>query len=206
MNMKKKLTMIVAVVALAAFSLATVAAVNAHGPGGSSEHLDRVAEILGVSPEELSSAVDQARSEARSERLQERLATAVEDEVLTQEEADAIQAWFDGKPESLADLSREDRHGVRHAYHDGTLAEFLADLVSEEVLTQAESDEIASWFDARPTEALETLKSEYGGHKFRHHRGPRGHFGFRGHRDFRAPEQTVPGTEGESSNTAVAYY
>ena len=204
MTMKKKLTMIVAVVALAAFSLVTVAAVNAHGPGGSSEHLDRVAEILGVSPDELSSAVEQARSEARAARLQEKLETAVEDEVLTQEEADAIQAWFDGKPQALAELSREDRHGVRHAHNDGTLAEFLAGLVSEEVLTQAESDDITSWFDARPTEALETLKSEYGERKSRHHRGPsRGHFGFRGHGGFGQP---APETEGESSSTAVAFY
>ncbi len=204
--MKRKLTLFGVFVALAAFSLVSVAAASAHGFGGSSERLDRVAELLGVSPDELSTAVEQARSEARAERLEERLATGVEDGVITVEEADAIRDWFNGKPEALDDLSRSERFGLRQAYHDDGLTDFLAGLVSEEILTQSESDEIASWFGARPEEALEKLRSEYGrgGHHGRFgrggHRGPGGFGGFRG---FNAPSPEAPATD---TGTEVVYY
>ncbi len=205
--MKRKLTIFGVVIALAAFSLVSVAAASAHGfGGGSSERLDRVAEILGVSPEELSTAVEQARSEARAERLDERLTTGVEDGVITAEEADAIRDWFNGKPEALSELSRSDRHDLRQAQNDGELETFLAGLVSDEVLTQAESDEIASWLAVKPAEALEALKSEYGrgGHHGRFGRGK----GFGGHRGFRGyePPAATPDSAPESGATTTAVF
>lgn len=207
--MKRKLTLFGVFVALAAFSLVSVAAASAHGFGGSSEQLDRVAELLGVSPDELSSAIEQAHSEARAERLDERLTTGVDDGVITAEEATAIRDWFNGKPEALSNLSHSDRHGLRRAYQDDGLADFLASLVTEEILTQAESAEIGSWFDSRPTEALEQLRSEYGrgGHNgrfgrggFRGHRGFGGDGGFRG---FNAPAPEAPVTD---TGEPVVYY
>ncbi len=204
--MKRKLTILGVVGVLAVFSLASVAAASAHGFGGSSERIDRVAELLGVSPEELSEAVETARSEARAERLEERLTTAVEDGVITTAEADAIRDWFNGKPDALSNLSRSDRHGLKHAQNDGELDSFLAGLVADEVLTQAESDEIATWLDARPSEALETLRSEYG--KFRHHGRSGGHHGrggFRGFRGFEPPAAT-PETSDTGVATSVQYY
>ena len=116
--------MIAVVVGLAVFSLATVAAASAGGFGGSSKQLDRVAEILGISSDELSSAMSQARSEARTERMEERLATAVADANLTQDEADAIRDWFGGKPEALSNLSHQEGFGLRSAVHNDGLSEF----------------------------------------------------------------------------------
>ncbi len=203
--MKKKLTIAGVFVALAAFSMISVAAASGHGfGGGSSERLDRVAEILGVTPDELSSAMEQARSEERAARLEEKLANAVEEEVLTQEEADAIRDWFDGKPEALDELSRSDRHGLRQAQRDDSLAEFLTGLVAEEVLTQAESDEIATWLDTRPSEALEKIKPESRGHRFHGRHGRHGFHGFKGFRDHSSP--AVPETETGSTATSVVYY
>ena len=192
----------VAVTALAIFALGGAAVASAHGGfggGGSSEYIDRVAEILGVSSEDLQSAMQQARSEAAEARLAERLTQAVEDEVLTQEEADAIQAWFDGKPDALESLTREQSHDLRDAERLGLVAEFLSGLVDDEVLTQAEADEIATWLDAKPTEALEKFRPERGfggpgfGGRGGHHRfgGPRfGHHGPFGGDDAPATEDT----------------
>ncbi len=213
--MKKKLTIAGVFVAIAAFSLVGVAAASAHGIGGSSERLDRVAEILGVSPDELSSAMEQARSEARTERLEERLATAIEDEVITAEEADAIRDWVNGRPDAFENLERSDRRGLKNAQADDALAEFLAGLVADEVLTQAEADEIAAWLDAKPTELIEELKSEYGsfGHGKRGHRGFGGHHGFGGRGfgggpdgfpRFQAPESNSDATAGTA--TSVQFY
>ncbi len=208
--MRRKLKLLAVVTGLAVFSLVGVAAASAHGFGGSSERLDRVAEILGVSPEELSAAVTEARSEARTARLEERLTAAVEEEVLTQDEADAIRDWIGGKPESLSNLSHSERHGLRSAVQDETLSEFLAGLVGEEIITQSESDEIASWIGARPTETLEKFRSEFG-----HGRGHRGGHGFRGHRGgfgrdfggFPRFGEPAPSTEsGAETSTAIVYY
>lgn len=207
--MKKRLTLFGVFVALAALSLVGVAAVSAGGFGGSSEQLDRVAELLGVSPEELSTAVDQARSEARAERLEERLTAGVADGVITAEEADAIRDWFNGKPDALSNLSHSDRHGLKHAQQEGALAEFLAGLVTEEILTDAESDEIASWIGDRPDEALEQLRSEYGrgGHHGRFGRGGFGGFGGqRGHGGFRGFNAPVPEAPATDTSTSVVYY
>lgn len=195
-HMKRKLTVMIAVAAFAVFALGGAAVASAAGGfgggSGSSERLDRVAEILGIESSELQSAMQQARSEAAAERLAERLAEAVEDEVLTQEEADAIQAWFDGKPEALESLTRDQHRDMRDANRLGLLAEFLAGLVEDEVLTQVEADEIGTWIEARPTELLEQIRPERG--------HGRGHHRFRGHgRGFGGG---MPGLEAPSEESA----
>lgn len=205
--MKRRLTLIAVVAGLAVFSLATVAAASAHGFGGSSERLDRVAELLGITPDELSSAMSQARSEAKAERLELRLTTAVADEVLTEDEANAIRDWFGGKPEALSNLSHSERHGLRSAVQDDSLTDFLAGLVSEEIVTEAESGEIASWFNVRPTEALEKIRPQFGhgGRGGHHGRFGRGHRGFGG--GFPGFGEPAPSTEsGEATGTSIVYY
>lgn len=176
-HMRRKLTVMIAVAAFAVFALGGAAVASAAGGfgggGGSSERLDRVAEILGIESSELESALQQARGEAAAERMAERLAQAVEDEVLTQEEADAIQAWFDGKPEALESLSREQHRDLRDANRLGLVTEFLTGLVDDEVLTQVEADEIGTWIDAKPSELLEQIRPERG--------HGRGHHRFHGH-------------------------
>ncbi|HEY83417.1 MAG TPA: hypothetical protein G4O01_09080 [Dehalococcoidia bacterium] len=65
----------------------------------------RVAEILGVSEEELKEAFIQARQEMMEERWEEAfyrlLDKAVEEGLLTQEEADEIKDWWEQRPEAL---------------------------------------------------------------------------------------------------------
>ncbi|MDA0232543.1 MAG: hypothetical protein O3C69_03555, partial [Chloroflexi bacterium] len=159
--------------------------------------------------DELSSAMSQARSEAMVERMEERLATAVTDEVLTQDEADAIRDWFGGKPEALSNLSHSERHGLRGAVQNDGLAEFLAGLVTEEIISQPESDEIAGWFNVRPTEALEKFRPQFGqgghGGQFGHGRGHGGFRGFGG--GFPRFGEPAPLPEnGVATGTSISYY
>ena len=65
--------------------------------------LVRVAEILGIPEEDLVGAFEQARQEMMEESIEEvfnqALAKAVEEGLLTQEEADEIKEWWEQKPE-----------------------------------------------------------------------------------------------------------
>ena len=158
---------------LFALTGASMAATSAHPGGEASGIKDRVAEILGIAPEELQDAVQQARSEAKQEKLEERLAQAVADEVITQEEADAVLDWYAGKPEALQELSHREHHELRRAVKSDSLEEVLAELVEEEVLTQDESDEIAAWITDRPSDILEEIKPERPD-RGRHFRGFKG--------------------------------
>ncbi len=63
--------------------------------------LARVAEILGINEETLTNAFKQAQQEMREEALIKRLDKAVEEGRLTREEADAIRAWWEQRPEVI---------------------------------------------------------------------------------------------------------
>ena len=65
------------------------------------EIMTRTAEILGIDEEALRNAFQQATQEMMTERQQERLQNAVENGLITEEEAAEIQAWWDSKPEAL---------------------------------------------------------------------------------------------------------
>ena len=174
--MKRKMTMFAVIAAVAVFSLAGAVVASAGGFGGAgdaaSSHWDRVAEILGISPETLQSAIQQAHSEERAARLEARLTTAVDQGIITQDEANAISDWVNGKPEALSNLTHQQNHDLRNAAANDQLAAFLDGLVTDGVLTQAEADEISAWIGAKPADALQKLAPNGFG-------GP-GHFGPRG--------------------------
>jgi len=116
--MSKKVKILVSVlIAVALLAVGGVTTVMAHGkemaqtPASGSEAyvtavnvtslLARVAEILGISEETLTNAVRQARQEMRDEALIKRLEKAVEKGHIAQEQADAIEAWWEQRPASL---------------------------------------------------------------------------------------------------------
>ena len=177
--MKKYLIAAIAFVVISVGVVGGASIANAHDEGSSMT--DRVAELLGVSPDDLDSAIARARTEARAERLASKLEAAVLEEIITQEEVDAIEAWFNGKPEALSKI----RHmGLRQAVHNDELESFLAGLVADEIINQAESDEISSWISARPaaTKKFREFRKVSRGCKFRHHESSHG-FGGRWHGD-----------------------
>jgi hypothetical protein len=61
----------------------------------------RVAEILNIDEETVSAAFQQATREMMTERQQERLQNAIENGLITEDEATEIQAWWDSRPESM---------------------------------------------------------------------------------------------------------
>jgi len=63
--------------------------------------LARVAEILGISQEELVDTFRQAQQEMRQEAFLRYLTKAVEEGLITQGEFDEIKAWWENKPEAL---------------------------------------------------------------------------------------------------------
>lgn len=72
---------------------------------GDGEVLSRIAGILGIPEEDLREAVAQARREAAAERWEEAfsraVARALEEGLITQEEADELLEWWAQKPDTL---------------------------------------------------------------------------------------------------------
>ena len=167
------------------------------GGEGASALTERIAEILGIAPDDVASAMAQARSEAHVARMESRLAEAVDAGVITEEEAAAISDWFGGKPDALHSLRH---HGLRSAVEAGEVESFLADLVAQEIITTAESAEISAWLEIRPP-AIEQFREwrmeqfKNGGHRWggRGHRG-RGHGGCGDHKFFEPGETPDPET------------
>jgi len=89
----------------------TVLAGSSDDDGGSQSFFSRIADKLGLTEDEVNEAAIEAQQEMREEAQQERLVEAVEDGVLTQEEANEIQVWWDARPEVLGDPE------VRQALH-----------------------------------------------------------------------------------------
>ena len=142
---------------------------------------DRVAEILGIAPETLQSAFQQAREEHQDEVLAERLAQAVEDGKITREEADAILSWIDAKPEVLDGLRGFGKRAdigmlIGAAKSPERMSAKLDRLVEAGVVSEADAQEIKDWIARAPVGALEKLGPKDGdrpGHE-RHEDGDEG--------------------------------
>ena len=133
--------------------------------GNNDTVLNRVAEILGKTRAELDSAFATSLDEQANTKFEERMTALVDDETLTQDQADTANTWFDERPTNsgpvalrLAGTSDTDKVDTR-----------LAKLVDAGKLIQDEADALSDWHDDRPT-SLPTATREHSG---RHH----------GHRD-----------------------
>ncbi len=199
------------IIALAAMSGAiggvVMASADGGDAGGSSAFIDRVAEILGIAPEDVSSAIAQARDETHAARFASKLDEAVEAGAITQEEADAIADWVSGKPDALKAV----RHrGLRSAVKADGVDAFLAGLVEQELITQAESDEISAWLGNRPT-ATESLREwrmeqfKNGDYQFRHGWGRHGGFGGHGGHGGGCGGSGSHGDSGSTTSEAVNF-
>ncbi len=150
-------------------------------PTESSELLSRVAEILGISEEELSNAFAQAKQEMMAERCEvafyEFLKQAIEEGLITEEEAEEIKEWWEQRPEalnwarlrsafcmmrshpeSLTDNGWERFKGVRQNIQQ-KLQEFrnpelrmemLEKAIEEGLIREEDADGIKAWTDNKP--------------------------------------------------------
>lgn len=147
----------------------------------SSEILSRVAEILGISEEELSDAFAQAKQEMMVERCEEAfyefLEQAVEEGLITEEDAEEIKEWWEQKPEaldwtqlrnafcimrsnpeSLTDNGWEGFKGLRQniqqklqeCRNPESRMEMLERAIEEGLITEEDADGIKAWTDNTP--------------------------------------------------------
>jgi len=107
--MSKKVKVLVSVlVAVVLLTVGGAAAVMADDGSTATDNetgrkglLARVAENLGITDEELANAFKQARQEMREEAFIRYLDKAVEDGLITQQEANEIREWWEQRPEAI---------------------------------------------------------------------------------------------------------
>jgi len=88
---------------------------NATAEGPRDVFIGKVAESLGLDDEQLAEAFKNARQEMVGEALQLRLDKAVEEGIITEDEATEIMDWWNDRPEALEKLSPPAR---RHHLRD----------------------------------------------------------------------------------------
>ena len=173
--MKKRLSIMLvgtAVTVLAAVGVfaGVIAAQSNDDDGGRHSFVERVASILGIDSESVESAFKQAKEELHTERVDAKFAGLVESGTLTQEEADAIKAWQESKPEIEFNFGGKDSDGDGKRGWGGKgfgkgggmlfgSEEKLDYLVEQGVITQADADSLTAWWDSRP-EALDGLMGD----------------------------------------------
>ena len=147
----------------------------------SDELLSRVADILGISEEELRDAFEKAREDAIAERgekaFYEFLDRAVEEELLTEGEAQDIKDWWEQKPEALnwtllqkvfflmrlgpeplanngwkesKGIKRNIQQRLRNCAESELRLEMLEKAIGEGLISEEEADEIRAWTGNSP--------------------------------------------------------
>ena len=119
----------------------------------SSELLSRVAEILGISEEELSDAFAQARQEMMVERCEEAfyefLEKAIEEGLITEEEAEEIKEWWEQRPEALNWAQLRNAFCMMRSHPESRM-EILEQAIEEGLISEEDADGIKAWTGNRP--------------------------------------------------------
>ena len=139
------------------------------GSGGGESRaqvMARVAEILGVEQSALEDAFKTALHEQADARFAAYAAKLVDEETITQEQADAAITWFAARPSKSGKLA-----GLAIATADTEKIDaLLARMVTAEKLTQEQADAISAWHSDRPDalpehEGKRSKKGRRGHHK-----------------------------------------
>ncbi len=80
--------------------------------------ISKVANILGLEEEQVADALKLARQEMFQEAQEQRLQKAIEDGLITEEEADQIKQWWQDCPEALQRLGPPGRLQMRNAWQN----------------------------------------------------------------------------------------
>lgn len=115
---------LIAIVALTALSVGITAVVSAESPEGEAGSdtgprqifLSKVADILGLDEEQLADAFVQACQEMRDEAQEQRLQNAINEGLITEEEAEQIREWLQNRPEALQQLGPPGHHHMRNTW------------------------------------------------------------------------------------------
>ena len=191
-QMKKRLGIFLGITAVSVLAVvgvfAGIAAQESDEDSGKRSFAERVASILGLEAETVKDALTQAKQEMRDDRMDGYLAKLVEHGKLTQEEADAIVAWQDAKPDVEFNFGEATKSVKRrwgnNGFGKGQEAQVLSSekldyLVEEGILTQVDADSLADWYADQPDAITKLMPKDYwkdGGK-----RGHRGWHGKKGH-------------------------
>jgi len=115
---------IISLVAIIALSIGITAVVSAQSPEGEAGNdcglrqifIGKVADILELDEEQVTDAFMQARQEMWEEALEQRLQTAVDEGLITEEEAEQIQEWWDSRPEAMQQLGPLGHNHMRNTW------------------------------------------------------------------------------------------
>lgn len=80
--------------------------------------ISKVANILGLEEEQVADAFIQARQEMFKETQEQRLQQAIEDGLITEEEATQIREWWQDRPEALQSLGQPGHPQIRNAWQN----------------------------------------------------------------------------------------
>ena len=109
--MKKRWIYVTVMVGLLTLAVTGGVAAANFGGGAADDVNTRAAEILGVEPQALSDALEQAREEVMEAQLQTRLDEAVAEGLITQEQADEYLTWMQDRPDGLDHFGRRGGRG-----------------------------------------------------------------------------------------------
>ena len=104
----------------------------------------RVANILGLAPDKVQEAFDEARRDQQDERLQRHLDQMVEAEKLEPQDDAAIMKWFQERPDAAMILRRGLLYGAE------TVQKKLDYLVERGRLSEDEAQAVMTWYQQRP--------------------------------------------------------
>ena len=163
------------------FVAIVVAQDSTESDGTSPSFAERVARILGLETQPVEDAISQAKKEIATEKRTNYLNAMVEKGALTQEEADELAASDEPIfPKRMTRrhgffFDKDGGKGFRHFeggrfkdfefdhfekdasdifdfdFSDEEIESMLGELVAKEVITQAQSDELKTWIDTRPS-------------------------------------------------------
>lgn len=110
-----------------ALSFGFTAIASAHSTEGEAEtgkdlrqiFVGKLADILGLDEEQVDDAMQQAKQEMREECEQQRIQKALDEGLITEEEAEQIQGWRDNRPEAMQQLGPGGDFG--HKMRDGLM-------------------------------------------------------------------------------------
>ena len=150
----KRWLIIPAVAGLAA--VAALGGMAAASSSGGGETGSRVAEILDLDEATVTDAFKQATQQRVDEALQARLDKLVEEERITQEQADEFKAWYDERPEGVPGFGIG--FGKRGFHHRrGDVGSLVAEILEVDEQTVADAIDQArdEQFQARLDQAVE---------------------------------------------------
>ena len=128
--------------------------------------LARVSEIVDVEQTTLASAFATAYEERADDRFTSYTQSLVEDETLTQEQADAATTWLDARPANSGPIAIL----LAFTANSGFVDDLLSRVVEHGRITHEEADALSGWHGNRSDAIPQEDRSRFG-HRKGHHGG-----------------------------------